>query len=744
VQRTTRPTLDIRPVKKVRTVSVDNFLNGNQSGAVTSAGTGSRRTTFARLVTGTPRVLSKHLWAVPLVGALIFALVGLWVRSRVEDTTRAELATRLKTVLQANINAVRLWFTEREYDAKSYASDVTVQAAITELLALAKDPNVTPLAWANSAAARTIHSQLQPILEAQDYLAYVIVSPEKQILAATYPQSVGTRAPRSYDLFLNRALDGQLAASRPFARPLELGQQFEGPTMFVAAPVKSTNGAVIAVLSLRMGPEKKFSSIFSVASSGETGESYAFDRTGLMLTATRFDPELKTLGLIPPGRENTAILNLKLLDPEVELRPGDPPRKPRDQLSLTRMAVSATMGNTDWDVRGYRNYRGMEVVGAWAWLHDYAMGVATEESVTEAFQTLYVLRRAFTLLTVLLVASGGALFGFTLFVERLQTEARRSALAARRLGQYVLEQEIGRGANGTVYRARHSLLRRPVAIKLLSPDMTNEANAARFEHEVQVTSQLTHPNTVAIYDYGRTPEGLFYFAMEYLGGIDLDQLVRRFGPQPEGRVIHVLRQVCGSLSEAHRIGLIHRDVKPANIILTRRGGVCDLVKVLDFGLVKTMRLGPIGGVKPNAVVGTPHFMSPEAVEKPENVDRRGDLYSLGAVGYWLLTGKTLFEPATVEGLLVCQVKELPPQPSERLGKPISADLADLIMRCLAKHPDERLPSAEALEQALARCASAGAWTPLDAEQWWRANMAAVEALPAATMAEKTLVIAPRG
>ena len=252
------------------------------------------------------------------------------------------------------------------------------------------------------------------------------------------------------------------------------------------------------------------------------------------------------------------------------------------------MAASATMGIDDVDVRGYRNYRGLEVVGAWAWLHDYSMGVATEEAVDEAFQTLYVLRRAFMVLFALLVASGSALFGFTVLVERLQASARKSALAARKLGQYVLEQEIGHGANGTIYRARHSLLRRPVAIKLLSPDMTNEANAARFEHEVQMTSQLTHPNTVAIYDYGRTPEGLFYFAMEYLGGIDLDQLVRQFGAQPEGRVIYLLRQVCGSLSEAHRIGLIHRDVKPANIILTRRGGVCDLVKVLDFGLVKAV------------------------------------------------------------------------------------------------------------------------------------------------------------
>ncbi|HOX58830.1 MAG TPA: serine/threonine protein kinase [Verrucomicrobiota bacterium] len=690
-----------------------------------------------------PRVLSKHLWAVPLLGALVFSLVALWVINRVEKTTRAELAARLETVLQADINALRLWFTERQYDAKSFASDLRIQAAIAELAARQNDSQTTALDLADSAPARTLQLYLQPLLEAQGYLAYVVVSPDKKVLAATQPQMVGTTTPRPYDLFLNKALNGQLAVSRPFARQVHTNELFEGATMFVAAPVKSTNDTVIAVLSLRIRPEREFSSIFSVAQMGETGEAYAFDRTGLMLTTTRVDPELKVLGLIPPGRENTAILNLKLLDPEEELRAGDPPAKPRDQLRLTRMAASATMGSSDCDVHGYRNYRGRKVVGAWAWLFDYGMGVAAEQSVEEAFQTLRVLRRAFLLLSGLLIASGGAIFGFTLLVERLKASARKSALAARRLGEYVLVQEIGRGANGMVYRARHSLLRRPVAIKLLSPELTNEANTARFEHEVQMTSQLTHPNTVAIYDYGRTPEGLFYFAMEYLGGIDLDQLVRQFGPQPEGRVIHILRQVCGSLSEAHRIGLIHRDVKPANISLTRRGGVCDLVKVLDFGLVKAVRPGPGDAHSSDAVVGTPHFMSPEAVEKPETVDKQSDLYSLGAVGYWLLTGSTLFVRDTVEGLLARQVKETPPHPADRLGKPVSPDLAELLLRCLAKQPGERPPSAEALEQALAACASAGSWTLLNAEEWWREHMAAVETLPVSTMAEKTLVIAPR-
>jgi serine/threonine protein kinase len=371
------------------------------------------------------------------------------------------------------------------------------------------------------------------------------------------------------------------------------------------------------------------------------------------------------------------------------------------------------------------------------------MGVATEVATGEAFKTLYVLRRVFMVLFGLVVLSGIAIFGFTVLVERLQASLRKNSITARRLGQYVLVQEIGRGANGMVYRARHALLRRQVAVKLLSPDITDDASAARFEQEVQMTSQLTHPNTVAVYDYGRTPEGLFYYAMEYLGGIDLDRLVREFGAQPEGRVIHILRQMCGSLAEAHRIGLIHRDVKPANVALTRRGGVCDVVKVLDFGLVKALHLGPAKGAAANAIVGTPHYMSPEAVQMPAGVDGQSDLYSVGAVGYWLLTGKTLFDDGEVETLLDQQVKAAPVSPSERLGRQVSPDIEQIIVQCLAKDPKQRLPGAEALAEALDKCVASGTWTLRNAEEWWRDHMGSIEVTPAVTMAEKTLVIAPR-
>jgi tRNA A-37 threonylcarbamoyl transferase component Bud32 len=688
-----------------------------------------------------PLVLSKHLWIWPVLGALIFGLVGYWIRDQVEGATRAELASRLQTLLNADVTALRLWFSEKQADAKSFASDGSVQAAVEELAGVDHVSKPAPEALENSTSAQTLQLYLKAFLESQQYLDYMVVSPNRRILASPHRYMLGRNTPRSYDMFLVRALRGEVALSRPIAREATLSQRAEGPTMFVAAPIKSTNGAVVAVLALRMKPEEEFSRIFSVARMGRTGEAYAFDHRGIMLTASRFDNELKVLGLIPDAPEATAILNMRLIDPGVDLTRGERPAGKRE-VRLTRMAASALTGDDGYDVHGYRNYRGVKVVGAWSWLPEFGMGVATEVAADEAFQTFFIVRRGFLALFLLLLLSAAAILAFTLLIEQLQTSIRKNALAARRIGQYVLVQEIGRGASGMVYRARHELLRRPVAIKLLNPDLTNESNAARFEHEVQITSELTHPNTVAVYDYGRTPEGLFYYAMEYLSGIDLDQLVRRFGPQPEGRVINILRQVCGSLAEAHRMGLIHRDIKPANIILTRRGGVGDVAKVLDFGVVKTRR-GGSEVTRADAVVGTPHFMAPESVEKPESVDARSDIYSVGAVGYWLLTGKTLFDSDQVHELLNRQVKVTPQLASIRLGSAISPDLEQLIMLCLSKSPELRPPDAESLEQALGRCGSAGSWTLQDAQRWWQEHKISSEVATGTAMVEKTLVIADR-
>ncbi len=291
---------------------------------------------------------------------------------------------------------------------------------------------------------------------------------------------------------------------------------------------------------------------------------------------------------------------------------------------------------------------------------------------------------------------------------------RMQVRKASQLGQYQLEEKIGEGGMGVVYRAHHALLRRPTAIKLLTA-RTGHA-IERFEREVQLTAKLTHPNTVAIYDYGRTPERVFYYAMEYLQGIALDQLVQRFGPQPVSRVVHILVQICGALGEAHAVGLVHRDIKPSNVMLTERGGEQDVVKVLDFGLAREIQSPNLELSGTNTLIGTPHYLSPEAIIDPDRVDGRADLYALGATAYYLLTGTCVFDAASV--VEVCSLHLHQPPTGPRSKRPdVPKTLDRIVLACLAKRREDRPASARAVADMLRTC-GIPEWTADDARAWW--------------------------
>jgi serine/threonine-protein kinase len=242
---------------------------------------------------------------------------------------------------------------------------------------------------------------------------------------------------------------------------------------------------------------------------------------------------------------------------------------------------------------------------------------------------------------------------------------------------------------------------------------------------VQLTTRLTHPNTISIFDYGRTSEGVFYYVMEYLDGMDLDRLIEMDGPIDAPRAIHILAQVGGALAEAHALGLIHRDIKPANIILTERADEPDIVKVVDFGLVRTLERNQGDSGVDTAIIGTPLYLAPEAITSPETVDGRADLYALGAVAYFLLTGKHVFEAATTVEMCSKHIVEAPVSPSKRLGKPLSTDLEALVLACLAKDPGVRPASAAALRAALLGCRDAERYDVETARAWWRDRGAAL-------------------
>ena len=327
-------------------------------------------------------------------------------------------------------------------------------------------------------------------------------------------------------------------------------------------------------------------------------------------------------------------------------------------------------------------------------------------------------------LVIAAIAGGGVLLALIIVMSSLRNYRRELSNEVsrieRKLGQYRLEHRIGGGGNGTVYRAAHAFLRRPTAVKLMNPEFArSQRGKLRFENEVQAMSGLTHPNTVAVYDYGQTPDGTLYYAMEYLTGLALDSLVQSWGPLPATRVIYILRQACGSLAEAHDKGLIHRDIKSGNIMLCERGGVFDVVKVLDFGLVKEAGQTDAELTQADTLVGTPLFMAPELITAPDSASPQSDLYALGAVGYQLVTGHTVFEGASAVEICAAHLQEQPVPPSVRAGLPIAADLEAVLLTCLAKRPEDRPVDARDLEARLAACTDASGWTAEDARDWWQ-------------------------
>ncbi len=325
----------------------------------------------------------------------------------------------------------------------------------------------------------------------------------------------------------------------------------------------------------------------------------------------------------------------------------------------------------------------------------------------------------------------GAVFPYLVCVGMAYVGARvvyklgTAVSRARELGSYRLIDILGRGGMGEVWRAQHRMLARPAAIKLIRPEALGESNAedrrtilARFEREAQATASLRSPHTIALYDFGISDAGTFYYVMELLDGLDTAALIEKFGPVSADRAVHILLQMCDSLGEAHAAGLIHRDIKPPNVYVCRYGRAVDFVKVLDFGLVKPHDSGGEQLTADHTVSGSPAFMAPEQVLGDRALDARSDLYATGCVAYWLLTGQYVFEAKNPLQIMVQHAQSTPVPPSERCELPIPPALEEIVMACLEKDPANRPQSADALADALAGALPGGSWTPERARQWW--------------------------
>jgi len=311
-----------------------------------------------------------------------------------------------------------------------------------------------------------------------------------------------------------------------------------------------------------------------------------------------------------------------------------------------------------------------------------------------------------------------AAVAITVFGAHKFTTLRQQASEARHMGNYRIKRRLSTGGMGEIYLAEHRSLNRPYAIKLIRPEVAaNPTSRLRFEREIQAMARLTHWNTIEIIDYGHAPDGTFYYVMEYVEGLNLGQLVERYGPLGPGRAVYLLRQACAALGEAHAVGLIHRDIKPANIMLTQQASLYDVLKILDFGLVQHLGPGEYDEklTQPGLLMGTPGYMSPEQTRGVADV--RSDIYSLGAVGYFLLSGKAPFSGKGVEPILTALAQE--PSPLRELRPEVPADLEAVLHCCLRREPAQRFADIHLLDQALAACACATTWSSDEAAAWWR-------------------------
>jgi len=613
--------------------------------------------------------------------------IGLWAYRGVGDSLREIRATGMRTLLNTQVGTLEQWISERRHEAEQLASGTELGAGIVQLAA------------GRGGDRDRIVGNILGKAAAIGVTAVLVVDPRGRILAASEAERTGRSVTPDFLAHLDPVLRGRSAFVRPYSTAGSVAGTRDIGRAWVAAPIAAANGKIVAVLALGSPVDKGFASLFAAARLGQSGEAFAFDADGWLLSPSRHADVLLQRGLAPR-------LALPATDGEV----------------LTALAAQAVAeraaGGAGILLAPYPNYLGHDVIGAWRWLREHDIGVAVELEASEAYAPLTYLQIGFGVVLVLIFAVW--LSGF-LSPKALAAILRRDG-RARQMGPYKLLRQIGEGAISNVYLAQHRMLKRPAAVKVLKTQSTTEEWTARFQREVQLTSGLHHPNTITIYDYGTGPGGEFYYAMEYLEGLSLADLVERYGPVPPARTAFILRQACASLWEAHSCGLVHRDIKPQNIMLCEIRGERDFVKVLDFGLVKQ-----IGGSQTRdltahmCILGTPLYMSPERIRNPGDADGRADIYALGAVGFFLLTGQRLFETETEHDLTYQVLHTVPRLASECSPFAVPAELDALIGRCVEKDPAARPQSIAEVASILDGVLVHMPWTRGQIDAWWRQN-----------------------
>jgi eukaryotic-like serine/threonine-protein kinase len=651
-----------------------------------------------------------------LASLLPTALIGFWTYTQIRSQLNQSVNNELYGVLDSIAFTTERFFNDRAELAESWSREPSVREAVLELVRQSKS-DATPEELRDNPAIDRIGQQLRQ-LSGTDDVKFVVWNDSYTTIASWQPDhaDVGNPIHPSGASNLARVMSGETVVYGPDRMTEDTvgyAPETKEPVIAMIVPIEDDRGRIVAAMMIRRTDWfTQFDSLFAEASQATGIDAYAVSQDAAMLTYSRHAQSLALTGRLDSYAENIAV-NFRVTDPGTTRLSMSYPVN-RSIRPITQAMADLTSGVPGVRIEPYPNYAGEKVVGASHWMNRWRMGVIVEQQASAAFAPVHLVRNSYLVLASLLALSS------IIAAARIARASTAETAAIHPLSRYEILGMLGSGGMGTVYHARHRSLRRDTALKILRGDRQQREDRMRFDREAQLAASLVNPHSVTIYDYGRSPDGDAYCVMEYLRGLTIHEVVTRDGPQPIGRVLSVLRQVCDALIEAHAKGLCHRDIKPHNIMLAPDAAAGDWAVVFDYGLAKPLR--PDKGVFQTAETiwaGTPMYMAPERFRQPGEMDPRSDIYSTGAVAYYMLAGRPPFLESDPESLFSLILSEEPLRISLQRDSELPPEIDQLVHRMMAKDVADRFESMVQLANELDRLRVDYPWTFEESNQWWK-------------------------
>ncbi len=656
---------------------------------------------------------NKWLW---LAALLPTALIGWFTYRQVNATMEQSVRDELRGIADSVSHASRRFLVDKSRLVESWSRQPGIHSAIIDLADLA-DTNPTADQLRQAGEAERIQSQLQQ-LSGLDEIKFIVWSDNFRTLASSDASlgEVGSAVDPRHAEMLARVMRGETVVFGPERIDVprhDTESSPEPPVMAIVVPMANQEGRIVAAFLVGgIGMFDEFSRMyFDVASAGKL-DAYAVNQSGIMVTESPHAATLASMSKLDATVEEIAA-RLRVADPGSLLDAENIKQLKRNKCPLTESAASATAGSSEVRIVPYHNYAGQEVVGAWRWNSDSELGIIVERQADAAFATVRIVRSGFLLLGTLLFITATMAAAF---LARASTAER---VAVHPLSRYEVIRELGSGGMGVVYLARHRQLGRDTALKVMIGSRRHKEDQLRFDREARLAASLSSPHSVMIYDYGRSEDGESYCVMEFLRGLTLHEVVERSGPQPIGRVLFIISQVCEALAEAHELNLLHRDIKPQNIMLSLDQSVGDWAVLFDYGLAKPLEsVVDVYQTSEAHWSGTPMYMAPERFRHPNSMDRRSDIYSLGCVAYYLLSGRPPYVDGEAESLFSLILGQQPVSLAQHRGEPVPDEITQLVFGCMSKSADDRFGSIVELAKAINAIRAHHPWTVEEARQWW--------------------------